>query len=576
MAKTLDFSPDLKLPDDAVTQTFAFLARKGAGKTYGAGKLVEELHANGDQVVVIDPVGVWYGLRLAADGKKLGIPIAVFGGLHGDIPLEPTGGALVAKTVVDRGASVVLDLSQFRKNDRKRFVVDFAEELFHRKKANRSPMHLVVEEAQVFVPQRVMGDEARMLGAFEDLVKLGRNFGIGVTLISQRPQSVNKDALNQTECLVVLQTNGAQERKAIEAWIVEQGLDVGELVDTLPRLERGEAWVWSPSWLGVTKRIRIGKKWTFDASATPERGVKAATVEPLDPVALDELAQAMAATIERAKAEDPKALRQELAKAQAEIVTLKKAAPPPPPPAKVKRLEVPILKDGQLARIEKLVERAREAGSEALTAAKVLADAISPAMAPAPRPAPSTSAPPSYPPKRTEYTRAAAPPRRADSNGDASDDASVGNSGLRRMLTALAQRPQGLTNRQLGIRAGVSSRSGTFSTYLSRARSQGWIDGRGTLKITDAGLAALGPYDPLPEGSALAEYWLRELGESGASRMLRALLAVYPAALDASTLGEQANISHRSGTFSTYLSRLRGLELVEGRGELRASEELVG
>lgn len=33
-------------------------------------------------------------------------------------------------------------------------------------------------------------------------------------------------------------------------------------------------------------------------------------------------------------------------------------------------------------------------------------------------------------------------------------------------------------------------------------------------------------------------------------------------------------ISSRSGTFATYLGRLRALELVTGRGELRASEEL--
>ena len=143
------------------------------------------------------------------------------------------------------------------------------------------------------------------------------------------------------------------------------------------------------------------------------------------------------------------------------------------------------------------------------------------------------------------------------------------------MMIALAQRPRGLTNRQLGVRAGVSSRSGTFATYLSRARSQGWIDGRGVLTITDAGRAALGAYDPLPEGGALADYWLRELGESGAARILRALLDAYPEALDAATLGERASISHRSGTFATYLSRLRSLELVTGRGELRASEELV-
>jgi hypothetical protein len=142
------------------------------------------------------------------------------------------------------------------------------------------------------------------------------------------------------------------------------------------------------------------------------------------------------------------------------------------------------------------------------------------------------------------------------------------------MLIALAQRPQGLTNAQLGVRAGVSSRSGTFSTYLGRARSQGWIEGRGVVKLTEAGLAALGAYDPLPEGRELAEYWIRELG-GGASRMLRVLVDAYPGGLTNEQLGQAAQISHVSGTFSTYLGRLRALELVEGRGELRASEELA-
>jgi hypothetical protein len=89
-----------------------------------------------------------------------------------------------------------------------------------------------------------------------------------------------------------------------------------------------------------------------------------------------------------------------------------------------------------------------------------------------------------------------------------------------------------------------------------------------------AGLAALGSYDPLPEGRELADYWIRELG-GGASRMLRALVDVYPSALASEELGRRAGISERSGTFSTYLARLRALELVTGRGELCASEELT-
>jgi hypothetical protein len=49
----------------------------------------------------------------------------------------------------------------------------------------------------------------------------------------------------------------------------------------------------------------------------------------------------------------------------------------------------------------------------------------------------------------------------------------------------------------------------------------------------------------------------------------------YPGTLTNAEAGERANLSHQSGTFSTYLSRLRTLELVTGRGgELKASDDL--
>ncbi|MGH7273412.1 MAG: ATP-binding protein, partial [Nitrospiria bacterium] len=232
------------LPVDAATQKFAFLARSGAGKTYAATKLAELLYHAGVQIIALDPVGVWYGLRLAADGHKTGLPIPVFGGEYGDIPLESGAGALVADMVVDRGISLILDVSGFRKTQRKEFVTGFAEELFHRKKTTRSPVMFFLEESQFFVPQRTFKGEERMLGAFEDIGKVGRNYGIGLTLISQRPQSVNKDVLNQVEALFVLQMNAAQERKAIRDWIDAQGINAGSAVDELPTLEIGQAYLW--------------------------------------------------------------------------------------------------------------------------------------------------------------------------------------------------------------------------------------------------------------------------------------------------------------------------------------------
>jgi DNA helicase HerA-like ATPase len=247
------------LPTDAATQKMALMGKSGSGKTYAATKLAESLYGIGVQIVALDPVGVWYGLRLDKSGKADGLPIPVFGGEYGDIPLEPGAGALVAETIVNRNISVILDVSSFRKAQRREFVTAFAEELFHRKKAARSPIMLFMEECQFFIPQKVFKGEERLLGAFEDIGKVGRNYGIGLTMISQRPQAVNKEVLNQAEALFALQMMAAQERKAVRDWIDAQGIDAGAVVDDLPHLKIGEAYLWSPMWLRFFGKIKFGE-----------------------------------------------------------------------------------------------------------------------------------------------------------------------------------------------------------------------------------------------------------------------------------------------------------------------------
>jgi len=58
---------------------------------------------------------------------------------------------------------------------------------FFRKKQSPSAVHLFLEECQEFIPQNTMRGEEHMLHAFTRLQKLGRNFGVGASLISQRP-----------------------------------------------------------------------------------------------------------------------------------------------------------------------------------------------------------------------------------------------------------------------------------------------------------------------------------------------------------------------------------------------------
>ena len=345
-------------------QTFAFIARKGAGKTYTAGKLVELLLTAHVQVVVLDTVGNWYGLRLGADGRSAGFDVPVIGGLRGDIPLEATGGALIADIVVDTGRSVVLDASQFSLADRKRFATAFGERLWLRKKGERhpAPLHLVIEESQLIVPQFTGtggGDIARMLGIYEEIIRLGRNYGIGVSMITQRPQSVNKEVLNQTECLFVGQVNGAQERDALKKWITHQGMDV-HLVDELPGLKVGTFYVWSPQWLDVLERVQILKKRTLDASATPKVGDTRVRRE-LKPLDLEDLQARLAATIERQKADDPRELRKTIARLQADLkrkdAQVVGAAAAVDAATNRKVIEKPVITDAQVARMEKLVDR---------------------------------------------------------------------------------------------------------------------------------------------------------------------------------------------------------------------------
>jgi hypothetical protein len=94
------------------------------------------------------------------------------------------------------------------------------------------------------------------------------------------------------------------------------------------------------------------------------------------------------------------------------------------------------------------------------------------------------------------------------------------------------------------------------------------------LAATELGRAAVGDYEPLPTGSALLAYWIEQLGQSGAAKMLSVLGSEYPNALSRDELGERTGIAVAGGTFRTYLGKLKTLELVEGKGELRASADL--
>jgi hypothetical protein len=347
-ATVLRISADLDLPIDTITERIGWLGTSGSGKTYGAGKLAEEMLKAGAQVLVIDPVGPWWGLRSSADGKRAGFAITVFGGIHADLPLTPESGALVADILVDRGISAVLDVSDMTVGEMHRFVSAFAERFFDRKKRNPTPVHLFLEEAHTFLPQQLPPEPAAavMLHRMERIVRVGRNYGIGTSQISQLPQAVTKKTLNTVACLFAFGTIGSQERKALAAWFDQNG--GGDLAKELPGLPTGTAFAVSPRWLRLTKKLAIAAKQTFDASETPKFGGPPPTPKVLAAVDVEQLRAAMADTIAAAAADDPKALRKRIADLEREV----KAKPAP----KVETIEKPVITDAQLGRIDTLLQ----------------------------------------------------------------------------------------------------------------------------------------------------------------------------------------------------------------------------
>lgn len=582
------FALDASVAEDVI----AILGRRGRGKTNTAVVLVEELHAAGARFCVADPVGVWWGLKSSKDGRSAGIPVVVMGGdpERRDVPLEEAAGRVIADFVADPSSpSVVLNFRSFRKAQMARFMADFLEQLYQR---NREPLHLVLDEADQFAPQRVMGETARLVGAAEDVCKMGRARGLHPIVITQRPAALNKNVLTQAGLLVCHQLTGPQDQKAVDEWIRANADEEGRagFLASIPELARGEAWFWQPD-LPIFERVHVRERKTFDSSATPKRGEERKGPRVLAEVDLEALKKQIASTIEKAKAEDPRELRKQLVQQAKTIATLEEqllrkpaAAAPTATREKLVLREAQIerlvatcdrlhvaygaLVDDLAARVGGPVQKIANEMKAALAAIRVQAGgahgAVS-AAAGAGRSSEGAKRPAALPGREHRPAPVV--------NGEG--DASVGSGGLRRILVALAQRPQGLTTSQIGVRASLSSKSGTFDTYLSRARKAGWVTGeRHGLRITEAGLAALGSYEPLPTGRALLTHWLRELGSGGAARILQALADAYPNELSRNDVAQAANLTGNSGTFDTYVSRLRSLELISGRGALKASDEL--
>jgi hypothetical protein len=581
----ITISKDISLPPEVVTQTIAILAKRRAGKSYAMRRFAEQLLEAQQQVVIIDPKGDQWGIRSSADGKKAGYSVLILGGEHGDLPLESGAGEMVARLVVEEQVSVLLDLSAFRKTEIATFMAIFLETLYRLKAQEkyRTPMTLIVDEADAIAPQKPQANEARMLGAIDDIVRRGGQRGIGCCLVSQRSAVLNKNVLTQAQMLVVLRTIAPQDIAAMKAWIEVHGsMEEGrEMIEALPSLPVGDAYFWSPGWpteKGIFKRSHVLPITTFDSGATPAVGQKRVVPKKVADIDLEALRGQMAETIERQKQNDPKALKAEVAmlRSQLEDALRQQGAYTPEDLKKEidRAVRAALHKAGlEWGAVVKSWANYANRLKELLNPEKAGNEPVS--LIPMGWLTPSNLEETRINPKRQAAGPAFVPPAPMPDNEPLQIGVISGAPG--KLLDALvADYPEMMSRKKAAAVAGIKPRTSTFRNAISILKTRGliYVQGDG-LSATSEGVEAsdVRPGDKLA-GAALQEKWRGELPKS-AIPMFNEVLR-YPNGITRKLLADYLGMSPAVSTFRNILSTLRVRGLVETDGEIiRPSEHLL-
>lgn len=120
------------IPDAALDDRLGIVGTAGSGKTYNAGGCVERLLSSGARCIIVDPLDVWWGLRLLADGKTASpFNVVILGGQRGDLPLNELVGGLIGETVAKSAESFIVSLGTLgTKAAERRFMLAFLTALY--------------------------------------------------------------------------------------------------------------------------------------------------------------------------------------------------------------------------------------------------------------------------------------------------------------------------------------------------------------------------------------------------------------------------------------------------------------
>lgn len=229
--------------------------KSGSGKSNTASVIVEQLLADGFNLLVVDTEGEYYGLKERFEVLHAGADEFC------DVEVGPGDAESIAEAALVENVPVILDVSgYFDGEEAEELIHDVVAHLFRKEKRERKPFLLLIEEMQEYLPQSGGGtDLAKLL---KRIGKRGRKRGFGICGMSQRPSSVDKDFITQCDWLVWHRLTWKND--------VSIAGDVlgSERANLIQGFDAGEGFLLT-DWDDSVDRVQFQRKTTHDAGATP-------------------------------------------------------------------------------------------------------------------------------------------------------------------------------------------------------------------------------------------------------------------------------------------------------------------
>lgn len=545
----------------------------GSGKSYLIRVLAEQ-SCSQIQTIIIDPEGEYDTLR-----EKYPFVLV---GEGGETPASTQTAELLARRLVEVGASAICDLYSLEKEEQQLWIKNFLTALMKLPRSMWKPMLVIIDEAHLFCPEKGEGS-AHSTRAVEDFCSRARKHGIGIILATQRIVKLSNNAASELQNYFIGRTfiEVDRERAAKVLGVPNRQNEKAAFFDDLKVLKKGDFWV-----LGVAitvDRTRLHVQECKTTHKTPGQ------LQPHKPPAPDEvramLPQLADLPKEAAKEEaEVESLRREVDKLRTEAYNqgqsslqyriraeqLERELENRPPTVllpnvsgireRLEKFEADVAFENKLEEVCRELRSSFRALSEGIKA-----DLQAVSEVPAPAPAPWVRIAQEIPIEEAKrlFPGQQIPSRSMPADGNLSGPQRDYLMHLAKFASIGRHSP---SMAWIAAAMGTTARARGFEENTRALRAKGYIEtGSGNVRLTDAGRSFIGRVAPLKGSELLAG--IREVLSGPQWDYLQVLIQMRPKAVTIEQLAARFNTTVRARGFEENIRFLRSNELIVKQGD---------